>query len=123
MMLVIDDVTEAIVLIVRGTLSRSDTLVDLMANGMPLRDEDLTLPPSEQFVGHGGMVLTARNIVSRVLEEQLFESARRLRPTYPVVICGHSLGAGLVSLMSVLLKPHYPELKAYAFSPPGALMR
>ncbi|KAL5106379.1 Diacylglycerol lipase-beta [Taenia crassiceps] len=121
-MLVIDDLTEAIVLIVRGTLSSDDILVDMMAAGEPLRDEDRNLPPKKQMIGHGGMCRTARSIVQHVLEEQMFESARRLRPHYPIVICGHSLGAGLVSLMCVLLKPHYPELKAYAFSPPGGLM-
>ncbi|EUB63167.1 Sn1-specific diacylglycerol lipase beta [Echinococcus granulosus] len=121
-MLVIDDLTEAIVLIVRGTLSGDDVLVDMVGAGEPLRDEDRNLPPKKQMIGHAGMCRTARTIVQHILEQQLFESARRLRPRYPVVICGHSLGAGLVSLMSVLLKPHYPELKAYAFSPPGGLM-
>ncbi|VDM28191.1 unnamed protein product, partial [Hydatigera taeniaeformis] len=97
-MLVIDDVTEAIVLIVRGTLSGDDVLVDMVAAGEPLRDEDHNLPPKKQMIGHGGMCRTARSIVQHVLEEQMFESAKRLRPHYPVVICGHSLGAGLVSL-------------------------
>ncbi|VDL44585.1 unnamed protein product [Hymenolepis diminuta] len=122
MMLVIDDITEAIVLIVRGTLSDNDTLVDLIAAGEPLRDEDRHLPPDEQLIAHSGMGRTAKNIVTHLLEDQWIEAAKKLRPTYPLVITGHSLGAGLVSLMCALLKPHYPELKAYAFSPPNGLM-
>ncbi|VDD82804.1 unnamed protein product [Mesocestoides corti] len=121
-MLIIDDATEAIVIIVRGTLSGDDTLVDMVAAGAPLRNEDNVLPADKQLIGHGGMCRTAQNIVSRIIEEGWVEAARRLRPRYPVVICGHSLGAGLVSLMSALLQPSYPELKAYAFSPPGGLM-
>ncbi|KAM7539053.1 hypothetical protein Aperf_G00000048892 [Anoplocephala perfoliata] len=121
-MLVIDDITEAIVVIVRGTLSGSDTLIDMVAAGEPLRDEDYDLPEEKQFVAHSGMGRTAKNIASRILEDQWIESARQLRPDYPVVITGHSLGAGLVSLMCVFLKPHFPEVKAYAFSPPGGLM-
>ncbi|VUZ41339.1 unnamed protein product [Hymenolepis diminuta] len=121
-MMVIDDITEAIVVIVRGTLSGTDTLIDLIAVGEPLRDEDYNLPENEQLVAHSGMGRTAKNIVNRLLEDKWIESARELRPNYPLVITGHSLGAGLVSLMCVFLKPHFPEVKAYAFSPPGGLM-
>ena len=42
---------------------------------------------------------------------------------YRLVITGHSLGAGVASLLAVLLKPQYPHLICYAFSPPGGLMR
>lgn len=121
--MVIDDITEAIVIIVRGTLSGTDTLIDLIAVGEPLRDEDYNLPENKQLVAHSGMGRTAKNIVNRLLEDKWIESARELRPNYPLVITGHSLGAGLVSLMCVFLKPHFPEVKAYAFSPPGGLMK
>ncbi|VDO02824.1 unnamed protein product [Rodentolepis nana] len=123
MMLAIDDVTEAIVLIVRGTLSGNDTLVDLLGAGEPFRDEDCDLSSDEQWVVHSGMGRTANNIVNNLLENEWIEQAKELRPTYPLVITGHSLGAGLVSLMCALLKPYYPEIKAYAFSPPNGLMK
>lgn len=35
------------------------------------------------------------------------------------MLCGHSLGAGSASLLSVMLKEDFPELHCYAFSPPG----
>ncbi|VDM01215.1 unnamed protein product [Schistocephalus solidus] len=122
-MLVIDDVTQAIVVIVRGTLSSNETLVDMLALGEPLRQEDKKLPLEERFMAHGGMVRVARNLSEKIVREGWVEKAKHLRPDYPLVLCGHSLGAGLVSLMSVLLRPQYPELKAYAFEPPGALMK
>lgn len=122
-MLVIDDVTQSIVLIVRGTLSGDDTLVDLLAVGEPLRKEDRRLSQSERYMVHSGMAKTAHNIANRMLEEKWVEQARAKRPNYPLVVCGHSLGAGLTSILSILLKPHFPEVKCYAFSPPGALMK
>uniref|UniRef100_A0A0R3T2M8 sn-1-specific diacylglycerol lipase n=1 Tax=Rodentolepis nana TaxID=102285 RepID=A0A0R3T2M8_RODNA len=122
LMMVIDDITEAIVVVVRGTLSGTDTLIDLVAAGEPLRDEDYSLPNDQKLIAHSGMVRTSRNIANKIIEDKWIESAKALRPKYPLVITGHSLGGGLVSLMCVFLKPHFPEIKAYAFSPPGGLM-
>lgn len=39
-----------------------------------------------------------------------------------LVLVGHSLGAGVASLVSLLLLPHHPSLRVYAFSPPGGLV-
>ena len=36
---------------------------------------------------------------------------------------GHSLGAGVASVLAVLLKPAYPHLHCYAYSPPGCIFR
>ncbi|KAL7058071.1 hypothetical protein AAHC03_016940 [Spirometra sp. Aus1] len=122
LMLVIDHQTQALVLIVRGTASGDDKLVDLIAMGEPLREEDKTLPEEQRFISHAGMTRVARNIAGRMIREQWVEKARRRCPDYPLVICGHSLGAGIVSLLAVLVRPRYPELKAYAYAPPGGLM-
>ena len=35
---------------------------------------------------------------------------------------GHSLGAGTAALVAIMLKPHWPHLKCFAFSPPGGLL-
>jgi len=35
---------------------------------------------------------------------------------YDLIVCGHSLGAGVAAILSMLLKPDY-------FSPPGGLLR
>ena len=43
-------------------------------------------------------------------------------PRLRLVIVGHSLGAGVASLLSLLLRPHYSSLRCYAISPPGALV-
>lgn len=39
-----------------------------------------------------------------------------------LVIVGHSLGAGVAALLALMLKPYFPGLQCYAFSPPGALV-
>lgn len=42
---------------------------------------------------------------------------------YGLVIVGHSLGAGTAAILSFLLRPQYPTLRCYAYSPPGGLLR
>lgn len=37
-------------------------------------------------------------------------------------VTGHSLGAGAAVLLSILLKPVYPDLKVYAFATPGKFL-
>ena len=42
---------------------------------------------------------------------------------YHLVLTGHSLGAGVASLLAVLFKPKRPTLHCYAYSPPGCVIR
>ena len=41
---------------------------------------------------------------------------------YPLIICGHSLGAGCASILSIMLRPTFPLLKCFAYCPPGAVV-
>ena len=34
---------------------------------------------------------------------------------YSLVLCGHSLGAGCASILSLMLRPSFPTLKCFAF--------
>lgn len=42
---------------------------------------------------------------------------------YGLIVVGHSLGAGTAAILSFLLRPQYPTLKCFAYSPPGGLLR
>ena len=42
---------------------------------------------------------------------------------YRLVIVGHSLGAGVASILAILLKDYFPDLICYAYSPPGCVFR
>ncbi|KAM7538887.1 hypothetical protein Aperf_G00000052112 [Anoplocephala perfoliata] len=121
-----DDETESIVVAVRGTLSLEDALVDMLVEGNHLAaDEippDVSAEDGANFFVHMGMLSTARNLRDIILREQLIEKARVHRPDYPLVICGHSLGAGVASVLAFLLRKYYSEVKAYAYSPPLGLM-
>ncbi|VDM17457.1 unnamed protein product [Hydatigera taeniaeformis] len=121
-----DDDSESIIIAIRGTLSPEDVIVDMLAEGKrPLSDEIPSDVPADQvpdFYVHMGILYTARNLRDIILRLQLVEKARVKRASYPLVVCGHSLGAGVASVLAFLLRKYYPEVKAYAYSPPLGLM-
>ena len=41
---------------------------------------------------------------------------------YRLVVTGHSLGAGVAAIVGFMLRPRFPDLKVWAFSPPGGLL-
>jgi Lipase (class 3) len=87
---------------------------------------------------HGGIFKAAQALHKYLIESDLLECALRgpsdasartgsCKAVFPsghtgfdLVICGHSLGAGTATYLSLLLQPDFPHLKCFAYSPPGA---
>lgn len=72
------------------------------------------------------MYWTAKQILAEGKEHSLTGKLDDLRSeysSYTLVITGHSLGAGVASVLAVLLKPKYKDLTCFAFSPPGCVFR
>lgn len=120
----VDYSKEKIVISIRGTLSMKDVLTDLNAEGDVLPLE----PREDDWLGHKGMVQAAVYIKNKLQEENLIQRAQqhnleRKTNQFGLVIVGHSLGAGTAAILSILLKPHYPTLVCYSYSPPGGLLR
>ncbi|VDO95874.1 unnamed protein product [Soboliphyme baturini] len=76
---------------------------------------------SRYFV-HKGFLRTARYIYTKLKDEHILEDLFVLQPDYDLVITGHSLGAGVASVVSMLLRPLYPKVMCFAFSPPGCVV-
>lgn len=75
-----------------------------------------------------GMVQAAEYILKKLQREQLIEQALNSDPerstdSYKLVLVGHSLGAGTAAILAILLRPQFPDLRCYSYSPPGGLLR
>ncbi|XP_038072400.1 diacylglycerol lipase-alpha-like isoform X1 [Patiria miniata] len=119
----LDHSRRKVIVSVRGTLSMQDWLTDLSAD---ISEIPLENCPSDWF-GHKGMVGAAVHIKKKLQEELILSRAfthdpERGSQNYELVLVGHSLGAGTVSILSILLRPDYPKLQCYAYSPPGGLL-
>ncbi|KAI9364622.1 hypothetical protein BD770DRAFT_424104 [Pilaira anomala] len=108
----VDHSAQAIVLTCRGTLGLSDVLTDLTCDY-----KEFTLPTDQlphahnpdnknqprHYVAHGGMLEAAQLLATQ--KGKVFETIKKgleTHPNYGLVLCGHSLGAGVASLLSVL---------------------
>lgn len=71
------------------------------------------------------MYTTATLILKKIKDYRLLERefAKPEFRNYRLVVTGHSLGAGVASVLSIILKRDYPHLVCYAFSPPGCIFR
>ncbi|KAI5607806.1 sn1-specific diacylglycerol lipase alpha isoform X1, partial [Silurus asotus] len=119
----VDHGKKKVVISIRGTLSPKDALTDLTGDSERLPVEE----HHGVWLGHKGMVYSAEYIKKKLEQEMILSQAfgRDLSKGtmhYGLVIVGHSLGAGTAAILSFLLRPQYPTLRCYAYSPPGGLL-
>ncbi|XP_075784579.1 diacylglycerol lipase-alpha isoform X2 [Pelodiscus sinensis] len=119
----VDHDKKKVVISIRGTLSPKDALTDLTgdAERLPVEGHHGT------WLGHKGMVLSAEYIKKKLEQEMVLSQAfgrdlGRGTKHYGLIVVGHSLGAGTAAILSFMLRPQYPSLKCYAYSPPGGLL-
>ncbi|KXS22549.1 alpha/beta-hydrolase [Gonapodya prolifera JEL478] len=115
-LLLVDHQTRCIFLVLRGTMSPHDVLVDLNARAVPFEHPSLPalpLPPSRfetressgtPYMCHEGMLDAARAIAQPdgVVLRELAKAMEKWED-YHVVVCGHSLGAGIATLVATIL--------------------
>lgn len=115
----IDRNESVIVVAIRGTLSGHDALTDLTAA------TDFISVCGQPTGCHRGMLQSANFLFQQLESTNILKRAVSDNPGYGIVITGHSLGAGSGALLSLLLLQQadaYPEIRCFAFSPPGGLL-
>lgn len=114
----LDHDSKAVVLSCRGTLGFEDVLTDMTCDydDMPLNGRTYRV--------HKGIYASARRLLSgqgcRVVAT--LAAALEEFPSYGLVMCGHSLGGGVVSLLAIMLSTpgNDPESCAFATAAPSS---
>lgn len=68
------------------------------------------------------MLKAAKYVYDELMEKHILDKAFSHFSDYGLVITGHSLGAGTAVILSFMLRDKFPEVKCYAYSPPGGLV-
>ncbi|CAD6199347.1 unnamed protein product [Caenorhabditis auriculariae] len=127
----VDHAQKSVVVTIRGSCSLIDLVTDLCLDDELMSvnvDADATLREDEELDDEGevrvhrGMLRSARIIFDTLRKHNLIEDALLMNPTYELIVCGHSLGAGVASLLTILLKQQFPFVKCFAFCPPGCVI-
>mmetsp|Transcript_53471 Transcript_53471/g.173999 ORF Transcript_53471/g.173999 Transcript_53471/m.173999 type:complete len:526 (+) Transcript_53471:62-1639(+) len=116
----VDHSSGAVVVALRGTVSVADALVDLA-----YKPEDIRLG-GQRGIAHGGMLRAAKRLQDS-LAACVDRGLARLNGHGPkrVVVCGHSLGAGVAALVTALWRDaaRFPDVgvECFAFACPQVL--
>lgn len=117
--LVVDHSRRCLVLAIRGTFHVKDIITDLHCDSSPL-DFDFPGFKMGSAEAHEGFLQasqyldrTLRPLVRRVLDD--------LGGNYSLVLCGHSLGAGVASLLALRWYSVFPDVRCVAMCAPPIL--
>ena len=112
-------------------------MTDMAAEPVSLKDvlqrdlNDLEFSPQEMenlqrldadIKVHGGMAEAALYVYKRIKKQHLLEMAHVQYSDYPLVVTGHSLGAGTAVILAFILRLRYSNVKCLAYGPPGGLL-
>jgi len=107
----LDHEKQAIVIAIRGTFHARDCLVDLVAVNQPYLDGSV----------HQGMYRCAEKKLYHLTP--IIMSTLSKYPAYKILVVGHSLGAGVASIFTLLFHQTHSQIPihCYAFAPPCVL--
>jgi len=114
---------KCVVLAIRGTLTLESVFADI--NCVPTELSEMGEEcgfDGKDLYGHKGMVDSAKWMLEDLKRHGKLDAILAEYKEYSLRVVGHSLGAGVASLISVFLRPRYPNLRCLAFSPPGCTL-
>ncbi|GAA5873953.1 hypothetical protein JCM3774_004050 [Rhodotorula dairenensis] len=106
----IDHSVKAVVLACRGSLGLADILTDLTCSyeAIPIPDGD----PQGTYYVHSGMYCSSTTLQRGTVHDVIADALAKY-PDYGLVLCGHSLGGGVASLLSILWSTPAVAFKQY----------
>lgn len=125
--IVIDHDWQSIVITIRGSESLEDVLTSLSVRPTSLEEVgNLCGFDGRDMYAHSGMLTSTkwiyRDIQTKGVLHKLLVDEDSKFVNYRLRITGHSLGAGCAAILSLMLRPKHPNLRAHCFCPPGCTL-
>lgn len=102
--LCVDRYSKNVVLALRGSSNLNDALTDMVGNYQPYRDGAV----------HRGMFHMTKNLMEHL--EEIILSTIAAHEGFGFVVCGHSLGAGITSLFTLVFHDTHPEIPIHGYA-------
>ncbi|CAJ1956875.1 unnamed protein product [Cylindrotheca closterium] len=120
-----DHAWKTVVLSIRGTMSLESLLADISLTPESLEQvgKECGFDGSDHYT-HRGMLACAKWIYADLKEHGFLDELvgpSGSHKEYSLRIVGHSLGAGVASILSLMLRSEYPNLRCLAFGAPGCV--
>ncbi|CEG38172.1 sn1-specific diacylglycerol lipase beta-like [Plasmopara halstedii] len=129
-----DKTRKELIISVRGSMSFYDFVTDGLAQIVRMDPNELPddIPYSFDTRTHYGMLQTARQIFKSLQEDtrktvfwdfamahcSVKESTADESTDWKIVVCGHSMGAGVGCILAILLRKVFTETKAFLYAVP-----
>jgi sn1-specific diacylglycerol lipase len=129
--IVIDRERRAVVVTIRGTFSLESTVTDLNVRPALLDDykDKCSGLDGSTMAGeycHVGMLESAlwvyEDLGRHKILDKLLLGEKASCSGFQLVFLGHSLGAGVAAVLSLMQKPNFHNLQCLCFSPPGCVL-
>ena len=121
--IIVDRKWKSIVLAIRGSLTLEDCVVDVLLEPSPLDalGERYGFDGDGQYC-HGGVVECTMWLYEDLKKHRILDTLMDELPGYTLRVVGHSLGAGIGVILSLMLRSTFPSLRCLCYSPPGGLV-
>ena len=124
--ILLDHESQSVVVSIRGSLSLEDLVTDVMIDPEPMDDLGQEFGFEDIATGqycHAGVVACAQNVHQDLQQHGILEQLLgQDYPQYQLRLVGHSLGAATCTLLGYMLRPRFPTLRVFNYSPPGCSM-
>ncbi|KAL7542003.1 hypothetical protein ACHAXR_011417, partial [Thalassiosira sp. AJA248-18] len=130
--ILVDEREETVVVSIRGTASIEDMVTDMQFSSAKMdRVGEACGFDGKGIYAHRGMLTKAKFIYNDIARRKVLSgllpspASSNIRNSnnpchaFNLIFTGHSLGAGIASILSTMFRPRYPELKCIGFCPPG----
>lgn len=103
----LDHASQAVVLTCRGTLGFEDILTDMICDSVPFTCQNNTYTAHQGILNSARRLLTIHNgRIPATLNKALVE-----HPAYRLILCGHSLGGGVATILGLLISEPISTLR------------
>ncbi|EED94359.1 predicted protein [Thalassiosira pseudonana CCMP1335] len=122
--ILVDRKWKTILLAIRGTLSMEDMISDVTISPTSLEEcgERFGFDGEGEYC-HNGILAGAKWVYEDLERHGILDNAMKSQEYagFKLRIIGHSLGAGIAAMLSLMLRQTFPLLRCLAFSPPGCV--